>query len=231
VDNQREKRINIVLPVQIWVTDSDGQSFTQAVRTVQISKRGASLEGVTCVKQVGEILTLQHRDKKARFRVMWVGQPGSPREDKVGIRCLEPSKFSWDVVALPLPSSLGNVRRCTDQRREHVRYGCAGTAALRIEVFDDGALSDISLGGCYIATKATLPTRTPVVLMLTTNDVQIWPKGMVQQVDPGVGMGITFTEISPEDEKTLHKLIHELANFTGPKQIFKPGRGTGVVYC
>jgi hypothetical protein len=45
----------------------------------------------------GQKIQVKCGRKKALFRVVWVGQPGSYQADQVGIRCLEPEKNIWGL--------------------------------------------------------------------------------------------------------------------------------------
>ncbi len=95
---RREERIIISLPVRLWGMDVNGKPFTQNASTVDITKLGARVQGVTCHIQHGDIIGVQHGNDKARFRVIWVARPGSRNEGQIGVHCVEAGKYIWGAV-------------------------------------------------------------------------------------------------------------------------------------
>jgi PilZ domain len=95
---RREERIIISLPVRLWGMDVNGKPFTQNASSVDITRMGARLQGVTCQIQHGDIIGVQHGNDKARFRVIWVARPSSRNEGQIGIHCVETGKYIWGTV-------------------------------------------------------------------------------------------------------------------------------------
>ncbi len=95
---RREERIIISLPVRLWGMDINGKPFTQNASSVDITRMGARLQGVTCRIQHGDIIGIQHGNDKARFRVIWVARPGSRNEGQIGVHCVEVGKYIWGTV-------------------------------------------------------------------------------------------------------------------------------------
>lgn len=95
---RREERIIISLPVRLWGMDVHGKPFTQNAASVDITRMGARLQGVTCQIQHGDIIGVQHGNDKARFRVIWVARPGSRNEGQIGVHCVEAGKYIWGAV-------------------------------------------------------------------------------------------------------------------------------------
>lgn len=91
--HRREERIPLRLPATVWGTDGVGRPFVERAHTVDISSMGARLEGLTRSVSPGMVLGVQHGAAAARFRVLWVGEPGSTRAGQVGIRCVEVGKY------------------------------------------------------------------------------------------------------------------------------------------
>jgi Tfp pilus assembly protein PilZ len=235
MERRREQRIAIILPVRLWGIDRNGEEFTQIARTIQISKRGGILEGVDRFKGPGEVFLLQYRERRARFQVVWVGHHGTNKEGQVGIRCLDSEKFSWGVVALKLPkivfSGEDDAKKADDQRRRYMRYGCNGSATIRVDMSVSAVISDISLGGCFVTTNAPFPVGTPVGLLLTVNNTSVRVKGMVQATDEN-GMGIAFSAITAEEGLYLQKIVNEVAsNLSRPERLLWQPKPSAVVYC
>lgn len=69
--------------------DRRGRAFVQEAKTLDISSVGARISGITFQLDPGSILSIQLGDRKARFQVLWVGEPGSEREGEIGLKCIE----------------------------------------------------------------------------------------------------------------------------------------------
>jgi hypothetical protein len=95
---RREERIIISLPVRLWGMDVNGKPFTQNAASVDITRLGARIQGVTCQIQHGDIIGIQHGSDKARFRVIWVARSGSRNEGQIGVHCVEAGKYIWGSV-------------------------------------------------------------------------------------------------------------------------------------
>ncbi len=90
--HRREERIPLRLPATVWGNDTGGKTFVEHAYTLDISSMGARLEGLTHAVVPGAVLGVQHGAAAARFRVLWVGEPGTARAGQVGIRCVEVGK-------------------------------------------------------------------------------------------------------------------------------------------
>ena len=83
--------------IRVWVrgVDRKGDPFTQSAYTIDISEKGARLEGVGNITKAGETLELKRGWSKARYRVVWIGPPGTPQANQIGICCMEDNKNLW----------------------------------------------------------------------------------------------------------------------------------------
>ncbi len=107
---RREQRTELALPVRIWGMDTDGRVFSEDICTVDVTPVGARLAGVTTPLHVGSVIGIQHGNSKARFRVVWVGAPGTARNGQIGVHLTETGKYIW---GRPLQRIMGDVRRHT----------------------------------------------------------------------------------------------------------------------
>ncbi|MGA8214826.1 MAG: PilZ domain-containing protein [Candidatus Sulfotelmatobacter sp.] len=99
-------------------------------------------------------------------------------------------------------------------KRKSPRYRCQGSAHIR--EIDSGVgiwttFTDISLHGCYV--EATTTSRVGVVLglKLEANGFRIEATGEVRVAYPGLGMGISFGQMSEEDRERLRGLVRSLS--------------------
>jgi hypothetical protein len=93
-DTRQEKRLHLAVPVKVFpdVKSSDCQNCC----TYEISTRGARLVAPAGIKVVGQTIWLQRHNRRARFKVIWIGEPGSSLESQVGVESLEPANVIWE---------------------------------------------------------------------------------------------------------------------------------------
>jgi CheY-like chemotaxis protein len=86
---RREERIPLHVPALVSGLDRRGRAFIQSAKTLDISTAGARITGLNCQLDPGSVLSIQLGNRKARFEVLWVGEPGSLREGEIGLKCIE----------------------------------------------------------------------------------------------------------------------------------------------
>lgn len=102
---RREQRASIVLPVRVSGLDSNGVLFDIEARTLDITTTGARLEKITCRLHRGASIVIQCGNRKARFRVTWVGAPGTPTHDQIGVQITEAGRHIWGQ---PIARTMGD---------------------------------------------------------------------------------------------------------------------------
>ena len=96
---RREPRMQAKLHVRIAGIDDSGRPILLMVPTRNVSRQGASLEGIQGTLKVGEIVAITYKTSRARFRVTWVGD--GERAGQIGVQSVETEKCIWDATALP----------------------------------------------------------------------------------------------------------------------------------
>ncbi len=96
---RKKPRFKMVLPFRLTVNDTDGRPLQLLAYTLDISAGGARLAGIRVSLNVGDTLHGQYKQAKARFRVVWVSEPGEKGDRQVGIQYLAGEKSIW--VELP----------------------------------------------------------------------------------------------------------------------------------
>jgi hypothetical protein len=216
---RRQKRVRIALPVRTWISDENGKAVLQTACTLDVTPTGARLAGMQATAETGAILTVERGRSKARFRIIWVGEPGTPHEGHLGIDCLDAGKWSWDVQ---LPAGTGDdgsfepVRLEADNRRKPPpRYSCRGTVELQRENANAdpmrGHLRDINQLGCFVRVSPPPSLHTRLQLLVTAHEVAVRARGVVHRVDGASGIFIQFTEVHREDKRALERLIGRLS--------------------
>jgi len=95
---RRDPRIDIALPVQLTGVDASGRPLSQRVMTVNISRRGALLEGIHGVLKPGDNVSLGRGGKSENFRVAWVVDADTPAGAQIGVAAVDPNSSFWDAV-------------------------------------------------------------------------------------------------------------------------------------
>lgn len=72
-----------------------------------------------------------------------------------------------------------------------------------------GRMSDSSKTGCYIDSLNCFPAQTLLRIQLYKGKEVFEGDGQVVYAHPGLGMGILFTDISPEQRERLHHWMAE----------------------
>jgi hypothetical protein len=95
---RRDPRIDLALPVLLTGTDVSGRPLDQRVMTVNISRRGALLEGIHGMLEPGNKISLARLHKKGQFRVTWVGGKDTSAAGQIGVAAVDPNTSFWDEV-------------------------------------------------------------------------------------------------------------------------------------
>lgn len=69
--------------------------------------------------------------------------------------------------------------------------------------------SDVSQTGCYIDTLNPVPQGSKIRLRLTHDDEVFEAIGRIVYVSYGLGMGVVFTEVTPEQQQRLERWLGE----------------------
>ncbi len=223
-----EQRIALRVPILVRGKDSRGSSFTITAQTHDITATGASLNGLKGIADVGSKIEIEHQGRKAMYRVQWIGKIGTPRSGHAGVKCLEPGNYIWGVPLAEWtpdtydPDKVGPQKQAAVhaiecliapppniERRRFPRVACR----IEADVLDELSamnlpvkVTDISFGGCYVEMLAPLPVNSSVELTLDTSQGAIHARGKVVAAQTGMGMGIAFTAISPEDFEKLREI-------------------------
>jgi hypothetical protein len=235
VGRRSEQRIALRVPILVRGKDSRGSPFVVNAHTYDITATGGSLNGLKGIADVGSKIEIEYQGRKAMFRIQWIGSVGTPRSGHAGVKCLEPGNYIWgvplgewtpdsfdpenppppsppappplrvDYVAPPAPRS---------ERRRFPRVACrieATVADLGSSMNLPVKVTDVSLGGCYAEMLSPLPVGSPVDLALDTAQGVVHARGKVVIAQTGMGMGVAFTAISPEDFEKLREVAPPVA--------------------
>jgi hypothetical protein len=94
MDKRQEKRLHLAVPVKVFPDVASIES--QNCCTYEISTRGARLVAPPGIKSVGQTIWLQRQSRRARYKVVWIGEAGTSLESQVGVETLEPANVIWE---------------------------------------------------------------------------------------------------------------------------------------
>lgn len=98
---RKKPRVKMVVPVRLWGTDSAGNPFNVLAHTLNVSSTGARIGGVRVALSVGEAVTVQYKQVRALFKVVWIGRPGDRTEQQIGVHLLEQDRQVWAELSEP----------------------------------------------------------------------------------------------------------------------------------
>ena len=233
LQTRSESRTSYEAAVRVFGMDSAGKPINQTAWTLDISRRGARLRGLHCWIGPGETIGVRCGTEKARYKVVWNGQQGTPTEGHLGLLCLETGKYIWGsappvaepktVAAVVLsqgvhpsahtpPIGLSPLSGSRNRRRD-ARYRVSGGAKIQEPGAPAGQwtmLHDISSGGCYVETTTPLRPGAHVDVAVHVGETQITAKGEVTVAHRQVGMGVRFSDMTPLNRQRLESLVDEL---------------------
>jgi len=97
LDNRRRRdRVKAVLPVRLLAEENSTSS--ELAHTLDITNAGVRIGGLRRPPRVGTRLTLQYKQHKAEFRVIWVRQLKELKEHHIGLEAVV-ERDLWGLAA------------------------------------------------------------------------------------------------------------------------------------
>ncbi len=98
VANTRKRdRISAVLPVKIWGRDTGGEIFEALAHTLDITADGGRLGAIRHPLKPLDQVTVQYRQHKMEFRVVWTKFLIKAGEYQVGLQSMTPDREAWGL--------------------------------------------------------------------------------------------------------------------------------------
>lgn len=95
---RKRNRVKMVLAVRVLGHSMDGSLFDELTHTLDVAVGGARLGGLERLPlQPGDVIEIRRKNRKASFKVMWVGKSGTPRTGQVGVHTVEAPPDFWGV--------------------------------------------------------------------------------------------------------------------------------------
>lgn len=215
---RRQPRTEVALRVQLWGTDAQGHPFLEVVCTENLSETGAHLKGICMPLHPGDLVGLKYNGRQSMFRVVWVGEEGTPYASHAGLRGASKDASLWDVNLAPAGPDSYTAPLAGD-RRHHPRFKCFISALVHAQGSQLplwGQVTDISQGGCYVQLPQPLPMGAKVSLELLMKLANLRGEGVVCSSHSGRGMGIKFVQMSNEYRDQIRQFVKWFAGAEPP---------------
>jgi hypothetical protein len=210
MDKRPEARVPMVIVVRVWGMDSDGRPFFQNANATNLSSEGALLSGIGHPLKAGDVIGVQHEEKKARFKVVWVIDGGVARRIEAGVQIVSGQLSPWRELTMDDKIAIAPAKN----KRKYVRH----KVLFPLEIgFEDSRrthmqtnATDIGGRGCYVESMLPLPLGTKVKITFWMDSEKIQTSGVVRASDGGVGMGIEFTQLDNQVQDRLQQHLETL---------------------
>lgn len=222
--NRGKLRRKMVLPVTVVRGNGEVKHLAHTLDVTEVSAR---LGGLKMQLEPGEIIEIQRGGVKAKFRVYWMGIPGTELEGQAGVRGLDSGKSIWSIhlpadqpdIAIDAPHlRQGSARDrapiiSRSEQPETFRFECCAGATLRAPGSNYPfrvQLKTIHPGGIDVESITTLPLNTVVNLETTVEGIHVETAGMVTGSTHRVGMEISFHKVTPEIQRKIVQVLQKL---------------------
>jgi hypothetical protein len=223
---RENKRLHVALPVKITYWDKDKKPTLEMACTYDISSTGARITSLRCLRQRGEIVTVERGRNKSFCRVVWVGDPNSELRGQIGLQSVDSSTSMFETELQDVQNAFEPIAeeevakpktKRGENRRRQTRFPVEGVAEIEKPAAGkpvSGSIKDLSELGCLVQTKEVMIPGTDVKLVLKIANTDLTLKGKVRH-SLEMGVGIEFSAIRKGDRQTLKHLLKKLAEQHG----------------
>ena len=102
IERRREPRVPADIPVLVWGTDAHAKPFSQEAVAINLSENGALLSGMDHEPRCGDLIGIAYENRKARFRVVWARDCGTPHKVRIAVQKLAAEVCPWKALLSPL---------------------------------------------------------------------------------------------------------------------------------
>jgi c-di-GMP-binding flagellar brake protein YcgR len=186
-ERRRNARVTVQIPV---VIRSPGVGGNMKVLTIDLSEGGMAVN------------IPRGRRPTGRWQIAFT-LPGTQTALEL------PAEFAWEGAAAQAGLRFQQISpEATRQLREWLKQNSP-------EVEQDDPpircqLTDLSVGGCYLEISSPFPATSRVALSMRAGGVEMRAQGVVRIMHPDRGMGVEFTQATPEHRVAVEKFLRVL---------------------
>jgi c-di-GMP-binding flagellar brake protein YcgR len=186
-ERRRNARVAVQVPV---VLRSTGVGSNMRVTTIDLSEGGMAVS------------VPRGRRPNGKWQIVFT-LPGTETALEL------PAEFAWEGTAEQAGLRFQQISpEATQQLRDWLKQNSAD------EDQDDPPircqLTDLSLGGCYLEISSPFPAASRVTLSMRAGGVEVRAHGVVRVMHPDKGMGVEFTQTTPEHRAAVEKFLEVL---------------------
>lgn len=200
------------IPVRVFGMDADGKAFFQKAVASNLSSEGATLTRIEHSLKIGEVIGVQHGDKKARFEIKSVKPGFLPNTVEAAVQLLSGQIAPWAEPGSGTQTAATVAPRASDKRK-FARHKVSFPLTIS---FTDGSrphmqcsATDIGGRGCYVESLSPMPIGTEIIITFWIDSDKISTRGLVRASDPGVGMGIEFIALDARTQEKLQQYLEK----------------------
>ena len=104
IERRQEFRKQADIAIRISGHDVSGEAFAQSVVASSLSGGGALLSGMERQVRVGDLVWVEYKERKARFRIVWIRDSESGRKTQAAVQKLENEECPWTELKKPPPA-------------------------------------------------------------------------------------------------------------------------------
>jgi hypothetical protein len=114
----------------------------------------------------------------------------------------------------PKSTAKSRVMGTPKERRQEARYSVAAMAdatELKSQTRVSGRISDIGPGGCYFEAMSPFAVASDLRVRITRSEQTFVANAKVLYSTGGMGMGLLFSQMEPDQRELLHRWVGELS--------------------
>jgi len=178
--------------------------------TFDISEHGARVAGLQESFENGEVVILERGSKRAKYKVVWMGKPGTPLGGHAGMQLLESQESVWDVEIAELKEEYEPIILDDSLIPTH-RDATFAPGKARVKVPGpggqaQGSLVQLSEHECTLLVDQEFPRNSTVTLFISGEGFDLRCRGIVRGYASG-HLIVDLSEIRRGDRRLLDYLF------------------------
>ena len=207
---QPEKRVRVMLPVRLQREADAPPRRKISACTFDISEHGARIAGLQETFANGEVLFVERASKRAKYKVVWMGKPGTPLGGHAGLQLLEGQESIWDVEIAELQEEYEPIIVDEGLIPTHREATFApGKAKVKVPAADgqtEGHLVQLSEHECTLLLDREYPRNSTVALFISGEGFDLRCRGIVRAYASG-HLIVDLNEIRRGDRRLFDYLF------------------------
>lgn len=203
------KRARKLVPVRVHKTSPTG-SATEIVCTWDLSEGGVRLTGLRGSYEVNNIVRVERGPRQAKYRVIWVGEKGTPVANQIGLELCKGEKPVWQLEPADLEEQYDPL-----VRPEHLVFQkeiSLSPGVVRAHIFGGNQSTDVqlikfSLRQCTLLVPEDWePKGEPIQLIIASKGFGLHLRGSIRRCDAGQ-LVLDLEEVRRGDRAVIEHLF------------------------